>query len=68
MTGFAAVIVFGEGANTTGVVLGALTGAETGGAVAGCFEFTVGHGFGVFCVCCKCVFVVCGGGCFVVRG
>ena len=48
MTGFASVIVFGEGANTTGVVLGTLTGAETGGAVAGCFEFTVGHGWGCF--------------------
>jgi hypothetical protein len=44
VTGCGWIIVLGEGANATGVVLGSFLGEETERAGAGGFEFTVGHG------------------------
>jgi len=41
------IIVLGEGADATRVVLGALLGEETQVSAAGSFELTVGHGGGV---------------------
>lgn len=44
VTGSGRIIVLGEGADATGVVLGSFLGEETERAAAGGFEFTVGHG------------------------